>query len=139
MSANRSTSAVRRNFLGYGIAATFMACVSLAQAQGSKPLTIMLPYGPGGATDLLARSMEPGLRELLDRPVIIEFKPGAAGYIAMRQVAQSTPDGSTLIMAASAQFAVNPHVYRNQPVDAVRDFKPIALRSEEHTSELQSH
>ena len=76
MSANRSTSAVRRNFLGYGIAATFMVCASLAQAQGGKPLTIMLPYGPGGATDLLARSMEPGLRELLDRPVIIEFKPG---------------------------------------------------------------
>lgn len=121
------TAGRRRPFLRHGIAVSLLACAGLAHAQGGKPLTIMLPYGPGGATDLLARSMEPGLRELLDRPVIIEFKPGAAGYIAMRQVAQSTPDGSTLIMAASAQFAVNPHVYRNQPVDALRDFKPIAL------------
>jgi tripartite-type tricarboxylate transporter receptor subunit TctC len=98
-----------------------------ALAQTGKPLTIVLPYGPGGATDLLSRAMEPGLREILDRPVIIEHKPGAAGFIAMRQVAQAPGDGSALILGASAQFAVNPHVYKDQPVDAMRDFKPVAL------------
>lgn len=102
--------------------------LSSAHAQsGGKPVTIVLPYGPGGATDLLSRAMEPGLREALDRPVIIEHKPGAAGFIAMRQVAQAQGDGSAFILAASAQFAVNPHVYKDQPVDALRDFKPVAL------------
>jgi tripartite-type tricarboxylate transporter receptor subunit TctC len=102
--------------------------LSSAHAQsGGKPISVVLPYGPGGATDLLSRAMVPGLREVFDRPVIIEHKPGAAGFIAMRQVAQSPGDGSSFILAASAQFAVNPHVYKDQPVDALRDFKPVAL------------
>ena len=112
--------------IALGLAMAMVVGPAFAQS-GGKPITIMLPYGPGGATDLLSRAMAPGLRELLDRPVIVEYKPGAAGYIAMRQVAQSPGDGTTLIMAASAQFAVNPHVYKNQPVDAIRDFKPVAL------------
>lgn len=127
-SAATSKSGHLPHWLNIALALGMSVAAGSALAQsGGKPVSIVLPYGPGGATDLLARSLEPGLRELLDRPVIIEFKPGAAGYIAMRQVAQSPGDGATFIMAASAQFAVNPHVYKNQPVDATRDFKPVAL------------
>jgi len=109
---------------------SLVSTVGFAQSNpGGKPISIVLPYTPGGGTDLLARANAPGLRDLLGNTVIVENKPGAAGFIAMRYVAAAPGDGLTLLLASSAQFAVNPHVYKDQP-QPLKDLKPVAMIGE---------
>lgn len=100
------------------------ASASYAQSFPTKPVTIVVTFPPGGGTDLLARKLGDELEKRWDKPVIIENRPGASGNIGARYVAESQPDGYTLLMVNSS-FAINPGVYKNLGFDPKEDFAPI--------------
>jgi tripartite-type tricarboxylate transporter receptor subunit TctC len=97
-----------------------------AQTYPSKPIHIIVPFAPGGITDILARALGQGLIEAWGQQVIVENKPTGAGHVGMDYVAKSTPDGYTLVVAADASFVVNPHLYSKLPYDPVNDFIPVS-------------
>ena len=93
------------------------------------PIRFVIPYPPGGASDVTARTLGAKLSEILGQAVVIENRPGANGIIALEQVAKAPPDGYTLLMANLGPNAINPVVYSKLPYDAIRDFAPILLTS----------
>ena len=98
-------------------------------AQGAypaKPIRMVIPYPPGGPTDVLGRIVAARLPEALGQQVVVDNKPGASGQIGAGDVARSAPDGYTLLANASIHV-INPHVYSKPLVDAVKDFTPVAL------------
>ena len=98
-----------------------------AQNYPNKPVRLVLPYPPGGGTDVVARPLAQKLGEYLGQQVIVDNRGGAGGNIGMEFVAKSPPDGYTLVLALSAQFAVNPALYPRLPYDPVKDYAPISL------------
>jgi tripartite-type tricarboxylate transporter receptor subunit TctC len=102
------------------------ACAQ-AQPYPSKAVRIVIPYPPGGGTDTLARPLAQHLTENLRQQVIIDNRGGANGNIGMELVAKAPPDGYTLVLALTAQLAVNPGLYRKLPYDPLRDYEPITL------------
>ncbi len=98
-----------------------------AQDYPSRMVTIIVPYPPGGGTDLIARTLGQKLSERLGKPVVIENRPGAATTIAAAAVAKSAPDGHTLLMATSTTLAINPSLYKQLSYDPLKDFSHIAL------------
>ena len=98
-----------------------------AQNYPNKPVRLVLPYPPGGGTDVIARPLAQKLGEYLGQQVIVDNRGGAGGNIGMEFVAKSPPDGYTLLLALSAQFAVNPALYPRLPYDPVKDYAPISL------------
>jgi len=101
--------------------------VAPAQSFPTRPIRLVVPFPPGGPTDIVARPLAQLLGEALKQPVIIENKGGAGGSIAADGVAKSPPDGYTLIMATVGTHAINAALYRKLPYDPVKDFTPIAL------------
>jgi tripartite-type tricarboxylate transporter receptor subunit TctC len=91
-----------------------------------KPIKLIVPFSPGGGTDLVARTVAEGMSRDLNQAVIVENKPGAGTVIGTDYVAKSTPDGYTLIVATFAQ-AVNPSLIKNLPYNASRDLIPVAM------------
>lgn len=93
----------------------------------SKPIRLIVPFPPGGPTDIVARPLGQLLSEALRQPVIIDNRGGAGGSIGADAVAKSAPDGYTLLMGTVGTNAINGALYRKLPHDPVRDFTPIAL------------
>jgi tripartite-type tricarboxylate transporter receptor subunit TctC len=91
-----------------------------------KPVKIVVPFAAGGPTDVMARLIAAKLSESLKQQFYVENHPGAGGNLGMQQVARSTPDGYTLLVASSS-FVVNPSLYANNPYDAFKDFAPVTL------------
>jgi tripartite-type tricarboxylate transporter receptor subunit TctC len=91
-----------------------------------KPIHIVVPSVPGGANDTGARLSAPSLAEILGQPVLVDNRPAGGGIVAMNQVAQSPPDGYTLIMAFDA-FATNPYLFKDVKYDPVKDYAPVTL------------
>jgi len=116
----------RRQILA-GLAAV-AASPALAQARWSpdRPIRVIVPFAPGGSTDITARLVAEAISPRLGQPVVIENRPGAAGNIGSEAVARAAPDGYTLVMATSSTHATNGALYRNMPFDAQRDFAPIS-------------
>ena len=98
-----------------------------ADAWPSRPITWVVPFTPGGSTDVIARTVGQKLAEALGQPVIIENKPGAAGAIGASYVAKAKPDGYTLFGGTISTHAINASLYKDLPYDPVKDFQPIAL------------
>jgi tripartite-type tricarboxylate transporter receptor subunit TctC len=90
-----------------------------------KPIKFVVPYPPGGPTDLMARILAPGLQQRLGVPVVIENRAGAGGNVGTDGVAKSAPDGHTLLLAASGPMAVNPSLYAALPYNPIRDLAPV--------------
>jgi tripartite-type tricarboxylate transporter receptor subunit TctC len=90
-------------------------------------VTIIVPFPPGGSTTVLARIVADKLAEMLGKPVVVDYRAGAGGSIAARQVAHSTPDGYTLLIAFSATLAISPAIYGNIGYDPRADFAPIGM------------
>jgi tripartite-type tricarboxylate transporter receptor subunit TctC len=86
-----------------------------------------LPFPPGGGSDIMARKIGQKMSERWGQQVVIDNRPGAGGNIAAEAVANATPDGYTLLVAASAQLAVNPALYPKLPFDPVKSFAPVSL------------
>ena len=98
---------------------------SWSQISGAKPLRLVVPFPPGGATDVTARAIAEPLGRILGMPVIVENRAGAGGSIGMAEVAKSAPDGQTLGIATLSTHGVNPAVYKKLPYDPIKDFVPI--------------
>lgn len=110
------------------VALAALACVTLpAFAQTSfptKPITLVVPFAPGGGNDILARLIAPKMSQQLGQPVVIENKPGAGGNLGADFVAHATPDGYTLVIASS-QITMNPYLGMKVPFNIERDFEPV--------------
>jgi len=120
----------RRAALAALLAGAAWAADGPAAAQESypaRPVTILVGFPPGTATDTVARMLGDRLAQRLGQQFIVENKPGAGGSIAAGLGARAKPDGYTLMIGASAPQAINPHVYPNLNYDARKDFAPIAL------------
>jgi tripartite-type tricarboxylate transporter receptor subunit TctC len=96
------------------------------QAYPAKPVRVVVPFPPGGANDIVARIVLPKLSEQTGQSFIIENRSGAGGTIGTAAVAQSRPDGYTLLIQTSASHASNPHLYKKLPYDALSDFAGVA-------------
>jgi len=105
-----------------------VVCIQYAQAQAfpTRPLRIVVPYPPGGGADFVARAIGPKLGEVLDQPVTVDNRAGAAGIIGTDHVAKSAPDGYTLLLVGF-EFAANASLYSKLPYDSQRDFAPVTL------------
>ncbi|HEY3047656.1 MAG TPA: tripartite tricarboxylate transporter substrate binding protein [Polaromonas sp.] len=92
-----------------------------------KPITYVVPFTPGGSTDVIGRTLAQKLAESLGQPVIVDNKPGAAGAVGAAFVAKSKADGYTLFGGTISTHAINASLYKNLPYDPVKDFEPVAL------------
>jgi tripartite-type tricarboxylate transporter receptor subunit TctC len=101
------------------------SCAAHAQAWPAKPVRIIIPFAPGGPTDIIARILGQKLTELLGQPMVIESRAGAGGNIGTAAVSKSAPDGYTVLVTSSA-YAVNVSLSPNAGYDAERDFIPVA-------------
>ena len=100
---------------------------AMAQQYPSKPIVLVVPFAPGGTSELISRLVAQKLTERLGQQVVVENRPGAAGNIAMEQVARAAPDGYTLILGHIGTLAVNPAMFPKLPYDAIKDFAPVSL------------
>ena len=103
------------------------AAAGWAQAYPAKPIRFVIPFPPGGSTDLLGRIIGQQWAELMGQQVIIDNRGGAAGIIGVENAARSAPDGYTLVLGHIGTFGVGPSLYSKLPYDPVRDFVPIGL------------
>jgi len=106
---------------------TLLACNAFAAAYPEKPVRLVLPYGPGGGSDVVARPLAHFMSERTGAQFIADNRGGANGNIAMEIVAHAPADGYTLVLALTAQLAINPSLYKKIPYDPVRDFAPVTL------------
>jgi len=121
---------VRRTTIGRIAAALALAGLTAAAAAQSypvKPVRLVVPFTPGGSTDILARLIGQKLGEAFGQQVIIDNRPGAGGNIGVELVARAAPDGYTLVMGHIGTFGVNPTLYAKLPYDPIKDFQPITL------------
>jgi tripartite-type tricarboxylate transporter receptor subunit TctC len=130
MNRNNLPSSGRRRLL-QALAALPVAgsLPATAWAQGdfpNRPVTMVIPFAPGGGTDIVGRIIQQPLSERLGKPVLVVNKPGAAGTIATNFVAKSAADGYTLFLSWDSH-AINPIVYKNLPYDTFKDFAPVTL------------
>lgn len=107
------------------VAALALAGPAVAQDFPSKPVTLVVPFPPGGVTDQIARVLAGKLQEDLRQTVIVDNKPGAGGQIAAQAVKSAPADGHTLFVAATEMFAINPTLFRKFSYDPLKDFQPV--------------
>jgi tripartite-type tricarboxylate transporter receptor subunit TctC len=118
----------RRHWLA--AAATFAAVPRAAFSQGAwpnKPVRIVVPFAPGGTTDLLARAIAPELGRAFNGQFVVDNKPGAGGNVGSDLVAKSPADGYTLLMGTVGTHGINQSLYPKMPFDPIKDFAPITL------------
>ena len=105
--------------------ALVLSAGALAQTYPSKPIKIIVPFAPGGFTDVAARILQKELAPVIGQPIVIENKPGAGSTIGTAEVAHGQPDGYTLVMI-STTHVITPHLYKGRmPYDALKDFTPV--------------
>ena len=92
-----------------------------------RPIRLVVPYPPGGGTDVAARRLGEEMGKALGQRIVVENVGGAGGLLGMQQVARAEPNGYTLLLGLTAQFAVNPSLFPNLPYDPINDYAPIAL------------
>ena len=116
--------------------ATLLACLlaaghgaSLAQTTNwpTRPVRVVVPFPPGGATDIVGRAIAERLQAALGQPFVIENKAGASGNIGVADVARATPDGYTLVVGAAQTLTINPQLFGNLPFDPQKDLAPVAV------------
>ncbi|MBB3972402.1 Bug family tripartite tricarboxylate transporter substrate binding protein [Hansschlegelia beijingensis] len=110
-------------------AAALLAGASQASAADfpTRPITMIVPFAPGGSTDLVARLVAAKMGETLKQQVLVENRGGAGGNLGAAAVAKADPDGYTILMGTVATHALNPALYKRMPYDAAKDFAPISL------------
>jgi tripartite-type tricarboxylate transporter receptor subunit TctC len=118
-----------KRIMAFCIGITFAASAALANAQAwpSKPIKWIVPFAPGGTTDILARTVGDKLAIALGVPVVVENKPGAGGGLGAEFTAKAAPDGYTIMGGTISTHAINASLYKDLPYDPVKDFVPITL------------
>jgi len=114
------------------VIALVVFCAAPAQAQNypAKPIHILVPYAPGGISDIASRILGAKLTEAWGQQVLVENRPGGNGFIAMTAAAKAAPDGYTMVMATGGDVAINPAMFKEIPYDVERDLAPIAMVSD---------
>ena len=124
-----------KSSLSRAAAAVVLIAFSLAGAafaQGNypaRPIRLIVPFPPGGGTDILARTVANKLTETLGWQIVVDNRPGAGGNIGLDAAAKATPDGYTMVMGQTSNLTVNPALYGKLPYDSIRDFAPVSLVS----------
>jgi tripartite-type tricarboxylate transporter receptor subunit TctC len=104
------------------VALALAPALSAAQAYPIRPVRMIIPFAPGGASDFVGRILQPKLSELLGQQIVVENRAGAAGNIGVEAAAKSAPDGYTVFLGNIGTIAINPSVFPNLPVNPVKDF-----------------
>jgi tripartite-type tricarboxylate transporter receptor subunit TctC len=109
------------------VAAALATTLACAQDYPAKPITFVVPFAAGSATDQIARAMGQSVTTDTKQAVVIDNKPGASGFIAASQVAKASADGYTVLITTNTTHAANEHLYKALPYDPVKDFAPVTL------------
>ncbi|MCC6531075.1 MAG: tripartite tricarboxylate transporter substrate binding protein [Burkholderiales bacterium] len=109
------------------VAVTVMAAQGSAQTYPSRPLRIVVPFAPGGGSDIMARVVATRLTEPLGQQVLVDNRPGGGTLIGAELAARSAADGYTLFLSTNGTVAINPSLYKKLPYDVAKDFAPVAL------------
>src|SRR5262245_40305096 len=115
----------RRNLIALVLMLSIAPELAAAQTYPAKPIHIIVPFAPGGITDVIARALGQRLSEAWKQQVVVENRPTGAGIVGVDAVAKAAPDGHTLLVAADANFVTAPHTYSKLPYDPFTDFAPI--------------
>lgn len=110
--------------------ATSQPAVAQTDAYPNKPIKLIVPFPPGGASDLTARTLAQKMGESMGQPIVVENKPGANGALGADTVAKSTPDGYTILLSDRGSFTVNPALYSKLPYDPLKDFSYIGVATD---------
>ncbi len=113
------------------VAAAFLPAAAQAQTYPSRPVTMVVPFAAGGTFDVLGRIIAVRMAELLGQPVIVENTTGAGGIVGVNRVISAKPDGYTLLLGTVGTHAYNQTIYKKRRYDAINDFAPVALFSEQ--------
>lgn len=118
-----------RLFFGTLLSAAIAVCAAAAHAQSwpTRPVKLIVPTGPGAATDVMARLLADGASRRLGQPMIVENLPGASGIVAHQAAARAAPDGYTFLFTNTSGMAINLISFKQLPYDPTRDFTPVAL------------
>jgi tripartite-type tricarboxylate transporter receptor subunit TctC len=116
---------IRSSSLPLMLAALLAAGSAAAQGYPEKPITFVVPFAAGSATDQIARALGNGVTAEAKQPVVIDNKAGASGFIASQQVAKAAPDGYTVLITTNTTHAANEHLFKKLPYDPVKDFAPV--------------
>jgi tripartite-type tricarboxylate transporter receptor subunit TctC len=107
-----------------------VAAPALSEDYPTRPIRILVPYAPGGISDIAARNVGSKLSEARGQQVVIENRPGGNGFIAVTDAARSAPDGYTLVIVTTGDVAINPALFKDVPYDVERDLAPITAVSD---------
>src|SRR5690348_14134503 len=107
-------------------AALLSACAWAAAQYPARPIRLLVPNPPGGATDTIARVVAPGLGNALGQAIVVENRPGSNGNLSSELAAKASADGYTLLLGQDSQIVISPHLYTNLPVDTLKDLAPVA-------------
>src|SRR4029077_11315143 len=115
---------MKRKMLAWAALALFPA-LALGQAYPSRPVRMIIPFAPGGASDFVGRILQPRLGEVLGQQIVVENRAGAAGNIGVEAAAKAPPDGYTAFLGNIGTIAINPSVFPDLPVNPMKDFIAI--------------
>jgi tripartite-type tricarboxylate transporter receptor subunit TctC len=120
---------------------TLIAVVAEARAESwpSRPVKLIVPTGPGAATDVMARLLSDGISRSIGQPVVVENMPGASGIVAHQSVARAVPDGYTFLFTNTSGMAINLISFKQLPYDPIRDFTPVAMVCSQGPQMLSVH
>src|SRR5215510_9871249 len=123
---------LRREFLkALAVAAAVWPLAAQAQPYPARPVAMVVPYAAGGTFDVMGRILATRMGELLGQPVVVENTTGAGGIIGVQRVINAAPDGYTLLLGSTGTHAYNQTIYKKRRYDAVTDFAPVTLWSEQ--------
>ena len=113
------------------LATTLVAATAMAQAAyPDKPIKLVVPFAPGGASDLTARTLAQKMGDSMGQPIVVDNKPGANGAIGTDLVAKAAPDGYTILLTDRGSLTVNPALYVKLPYDPIKDFSYIGIATD---------
>src|SRR5262249_44497690 len=113
----------------YSMLALSLAGGAAAETYPKGPVTIIVPFAPGGSVDIVARPVAQALQQKLGQPFVVDYRQGANSQIATQYVGKSRPDGYTLLLF-SGSLMVNPSTQKRLPYDTLKDFKPVGMLGE---------
>lgn len=116
-----------RGGLRWLLFAILLQGVAHAQSPSDRPIKLVVPYPPGGISDLVSRSFAQSYQQSTKQPMVVENKPGGSGVVATDSVAKAPPDGSSILLVAIGPAVINNHLFKKLPYDFKRDLVPVAL------------